>query len=230
MQSSLKRNLVIMFVLIAASVAAIALRPTKLMSDTHAAIVLDDLVPKEFGDWKEIEGGGTQVVNPQVEAQLNEIYSQTLSRTYINNHNEIIMLSIAYGGNQSRNLQVHRPEVCYVAQGFQITSLHKNDIALSSSKVPVMQLTARHGKRVEPITYWVRMGDEIVRGNLEQGRARLKYGLSGFIPDGLLFRVSNISDTDEFESYQLHQAFIQDLFKSIAQDKRTALLGALDIR
>ena len=219
-----------MFVLIAASVTAIALRPTKLMSETHAAIVLDALIPQEFGDWKEIAGGGTQVVNPQVEAQLSEIYSQTLSRTYINSNNEIIMLSIAYGGNQSRNLQVHRPEVCYVAQGFQITSLHKNDIALSSSKVPVMQLTARHGKRVEPITYWVRMGDEIVRGNLEQGRARLKYGLSGYIPDGLLFRVSNISDTDELESYQLHQAFIQDLFKSIAQDKRTALLGTLDIR
>lgn len=219
-----------MFVLIAASVAAIALRPTKLMSEIHDAIVLDELVPHEFGDWKEIAGGSTQVVNPQVEAQLNEIYSQTLSRTYVNKSNEVIMLSIAYGGNQSRHLQVHRPEVCYVAQGFQITSLHKNDIELSSSKVPVMQLTARHGKRAEPITYWVRMGDEIVRGNLEQGRARLKYGLSGYIPDGLLFRVSNISDADEFASYQLHQAFIQDLFKSIAQDKRTALLGALDIR
>lgn len=59
-------------------------------------------------------------ITPELANNLDKLYSQTLTRTYINNDGYRIMLSVAYGENQlsSDVTQVHRPEFCYVAQGF----------------------------------------------------------------------------------------------------------------
>jgi hypothetical protein len=76
-------------------------------------IVLESAVPKSFGEWKELPDQGTQVVNPQTKALLDKLYSQTLSRTYVNKDGYRIMLSLAYGDDQRGGLQAHRPEVCY---------------------------------------------------------------------------------------------------------------------
>ena len=117
------------------------------------------------------------------------------------------MLSIAYGGEQSRTLQVHRPEVCYVAQGFRVSDMRKDDLQLGGARhVPVMRLVGQLGQRREPITYWVRFGHDVVRGNLEQGVSRLRHGLKGEIPDGLLFRVSTLSDNYE-SAYRAQDRF-----------------------
>ena len=134
------------------------------------------------------------------------------------------MLSIAYGGDQSRAMQVHRPEVCYVSQGFQVGSLSKDFIDTSGAKVPVMKLIAKQGSRIEPITYWVMIGDSAVRGNLEQGFARLKYGLTGKIPDGLLFRVSSIQ-ADEAKAYQAQDTFTRDLLRAMSPSGRQRIIG-----
>jgi len=48
------------------------------------------------------------IANPEQEAQINKIYNQTLTRTYVNPTGERIMLSIAYGGDQTDNMAVHK--------------------------------------------------------------------------------------------------------------------------
>src|SRR5262249_52965046 len=128
-----------------------------------------------------------------VREALEKIYSQTLTRTYLDSRGRRVMLSVAYGGNQSRATQVHKPEVCYPMQGFTIASMAPAVVDAAALRIPVMRLVAVRGMRVEPITYWIAVGDVVVRGALEQNLARLKYGLTGTVPDGILVRVSTIS-------------------------------------
>jgi EpsI family protein len=165
-------------------------------------------------------------VSPDVAKTLDTIYDKTLSRTYVNDSGQRVMLSLAYGANQSRALQLHKPEVCYVAQGFRVTKLEKAEMQVGQSHLPVMKMVAVQGARNEPIIYWMRVGDDVARGWLEQNKVRLKYGLGGEIPDGLLFRVSNIS-TDVAESYSLQEDFVNALLRAVGERDRGVLIGAL---
>lgn len=210
----------------AAAGLALALKPSVMMADAGPQLDLEVLIPKTFGDWKIDDTIVPLVANPEQEALLDEIYSQTLSRTYINSKGERMMLSIAYGGNQSRSMQVHRPEVCYTAQGFQVGQMQKSSINLNGAPLPVMKLVATQGPRTEPIIYWVNIGGDAVRGNLEQGLARLRYGLTGKVPDGLLFRVSAISDNLQ-QSYATQEVFVRDLLASLTPAQRLRLTGAI---
>lgn len=100
---------------------AVVMRPTNRISDQgpdrpgHNG-------SKHLGSWREINNFSTQVVNPQQKEMLDRFYSQTLSRIYENESGYRIMLSIAYGGDQTDMMQVHYPESCYPAQGFRLLS------------------------------------------------------------------------------------------------------------
>jgi EpsI family protein len=134
------------------------------------------------------------------------------------------MLSIAYGRDQGRAMQVHKPEVCYPAQGFQIVGIFKSVMATLAGEIPIMRLVAVQGPRVEPITYWIAVGDTVVRGALEQNIARIKYGLTGTVPDGILVRVSTIS-RDEDAAYRVHDQFVSDMLRALRTQDAARLLG-----
>ena len=206
---------------------SIAMTPTERLADNGPAIDLETMIPKEFGGWKLDPTVMPLLVSPDAEAMLNKIYNQTLSRTYIDSGGKRIMLSIAYGGDQTRDLQVHKPEVCYVSQGFQIGEMTKAVVDTAIGQIPVMRLMAKQGARNEPITYWIRMGDSVTRGWWEQNMARLSYGLTGIVPDGLLVRVSNIS-SDEQDSYRIQQVFLSAMLQGVRKEDRAWLVGKLE--
>jgi EpsI family protein len=135
------------------------------------------------------------------------------------------MLSIAYGGDQSKQLQLHLPEVCYVAQGFDMVKDRRDELATGFGKVPVKRLVARLNSRNEPITYWITIGDKAVRSGLDQKMQRFVYGLSGRIPDGMLVRVSTI-DTDEAGAYKVQDHFVEQMLVALDPHARTRLMGA----
>ena len=226
MKTQTVKNLIIGLAMLLAAGLAIALTPRPVDSAGKPKFDLEKLVPKQFAGWRLDESITPLQINPNLKAELAEIYSQTLSRTYVNEKNERVMLSIAYGGTQSRSLQVHRPEVCYSAQGFQILEQFKDELRAGGRSIPVMRLLAIQGQRSEPITYWVKIGDTAVRGNLEQGLARLKYGLTGKVPDGMLVRVSSISPQSG-AAYRLQGAFVSDLLGAMAEGDRRTLTGGL---
>jgi len=211
--------------MLAAAGLALALTPRQKVADQGLKINLEAMIPKQFGEWKLDETVAPIMFSPDVQAGLDKIYNQMLNRTYINTQGEQIMLSIAYGGNQSYSMQVHRPEMCYPAQGFQVGAMSKGFIDVSGVKLPVMKLVATQGPRIEPITYWVMMGDSAVRGNMEQHLARLKYGLTGKIPFGILIRVSTISG-DELQSYRTEEQFVRDMLGAMPKKYRAVLTGA----
>lgn len=219
------KHLIIGLCMFAAAGMAMALKPTEKVADAGPKIDLETLIPKTFGDWKIDETIEPLIANPEQEALLNKIYNQTLSRTYVNAKDERIMLSIAYGGDQSDNMAVHKPEVCYPAQGFQILkSPTVSSFATDAGAIPVKRLVAGQGQRVEPITYWTTVGDAVQVSGLKWKMQQLKYGLTGRIPDGLLYRVSSIQ-TDESRAFQIQDDFTRAMLKAMKPDERERIVG-----
>lgn len=218
------RHLAVAAAMVVTAGLALAMKPTDRMSEQRPPLELETSIPKAFGDWRLDPRMAPVTVSPDVQAALDKIYSQTLSRTYINSSGERIMLVIAYGGDQSRATQVHKPEVCYPMQGFQISSMVSGVMEAARTNIPIMRLVAVQGPRVEPITYWIAVGDTVVRGALEQNLARLKYGLTGTVPDGILVRVSNIS-RDADKAYELQHRFVDDMLQAMPPQTAARLLG-----
>ena len=185
---------------------------------------LEQMVPKHFGSWTIDSSVMPVLVSPDVQAQLDKIYGQTLARTYKNDVGHRVMLSVAYGGNQSDSMSVHRPEVCYTAQGFQILSQQVQQVVTRMGSIPATRLVALHGPRNEPITYWITVGNRPVLPGVQQKLAQLRYGLTGKVPDGMLIRVSSIG-RDNAAEYALQDAFLSDLIQSVDASSRLRLAG-----
>jgi EpsI family protein len=199
-------------------------RPTQRLADTLPKFNLETAFPKTFDGWVVDDRMPVQLVSPDQKAVLDQIYSQTLSRTYVSREGERIMLSVAYGGDQSDATRAHRPEVCYPAQGFQIQGDHNGSIQLSDRRLHARQLVAVQGGRVEPITYWVMVGNRVASSGTEQKLQQLAYSTKGLIPDGMLVRISNISPDTEL-SYMLHQRFAQQLARSLRAPELDRIFG-----
>jgi EpsI family protein len=211
-----------------ASTAALtqAVAPTKKMADSRGNFDLATRVPSTFGDWKVDPNVVPLQVDPDTQARLDKIYNQTLSRTYINQQGERIMLSIAYGGDQSDNMGVHRPEVCYVAQGFNVDGAHMAELGTTFGAVPVKRLVATTGARTEPITYWITIGNTVRSPGFQQRLEEIKIGLTGTVPDGMLVRVSSI-DSDASHAYRLQESFVRDLVAAMPPKDRVRLIGSI---
>ena len=218
------RSWVVGAAMAAVAIFAVVLQPKAISKENFEPPNLEKMIPSNFGDWKVDLSIVPLTVSPDVAKTISTIYDETLSRTYVNSKGERIMLSLAYGANQSRALQLHKPEVCYSAQGFAVSGVVKAGLVIDGRNVPVMQLVGKQGGRVEPITYWMRIGDDLARGWYEQNKVRLLYGLEGKIPDGILVRVSNIS-RDMPDSYRLHAKFVEELYASMPAQARTMLVG-----
>jgi EpsI family protein len=211
--------------MVVAYAGAHAWRPTARLAETRARVDLESMFPKAFGGWAVDERVPVQLVSPDTAAMLSKIYNQTLSRTYVNAAGDRVMLSVAYGGDQSDATRAHRPEVCYPAQGFQIQSSSDGIVQTGIHPLRVRQLVARQGGRSEPITYWITVGDRITLSGTEQKLAQLGYSVRGVIPDGMLVRVSSI-DPVPAKAYKVHQAFIADLAGGIPGTLRAQVIGA----
>jgi EpsI family protein len=208
----------------AASLAGWAMRPGATAANRGNAIKLETAVPKQFGDWNELPDQNSQVVNPETKELLDKIYSQILTRTYVNSQGYRIMLSMAYGDDQRGGLQAHRPEVCYPAQGFQLSKVEDGPLQTSFGNIEARRLTTRLGNRNEPVTYWLTVGDQVIRNGFEKRLAEIRLGLTGQIPDGLLFRVSSI-DGDARRAFVMQQKFAADMLTAVPPETRRQLSG-----
>lgn len=206
------------------AVAAKVMTPTIYLSNSLPAFNLDKSIPSRFDDWQEEKNFGPEIVNPQSLQLVNKIYTQTLSRTYVNNKGERIMLSVAYGADQRDGFQLHHPEVCYPAQGFQVQLNETHILKTGFSSIPVKRLMTKLGSRSEPVTYWTTVGTKVVQGGKDTKIAQIGYGIKGHIPDGLLFRISSIT-SDATSGYASHEAFARQLIAVLPAESRTRLIG-----
>jgi EpsI family protein len=224
-RAQVRAALVLALMVLSAAVAH-WMTPSIHMSDKLGKPNLETLFPEEFGDWRVDARAAMVLPSPQTQALLDSIYNQTLTRTYINPLGYRIMLSVAYGGDQSDATRAHLPEVCYPAQGFQITANESGQINLLNRPVAVRYLMSKYGNRHEPITYWLVVGDQVTVSRTDQKLAQFRLGLKGYIPDGMLVRVSSI-DTNPAHGYQEQEAFLRDLAQAVPAAGRDRVFGAL---
>lgn len=206
------------------ALAAHALAPATRLADTRERFDLAAAIPTQFAGWSIDRAMAPIAPNPESAAALARIYDQTLARTYVDANGQHVMLSMAYGGDQSKALQLHLPEICYAAQGFQIIEKNEDTLATRFGRLPVRRLVARADTRNEPITYWITVGDQATRAGLAQKLQMLAYGLSGKVPDGMLVRISTI-ERDAPAAYRVHDGFASAMLAALTPQARSRLLG-----
>lgn len=218
-------SLLLGLLMLGSAAATRMLTPSVRMADTRQRFSLERMIPASFGDWRIDTTLAPLRVDPATQARLDRIYNQTLARTYVNRAGQRVMLSLAYGGDQDDNTGLHRPELCYAAQGFELRRDRAGRLATRHGTLPVRRLLAVNGARSEPITYWITVGDEAIRPGIEQKLRQLRFGLGGTVPDGMLVRVSSL-DADADAAYLVQARFVDDLLDALNPAARKRLAGA----
>jgi EpsI family protein len=219
------RALFAALLLVSASGLAHVAKPTVHLADQHAKVDLETVFPKAFGAWRLDTNLPVGIVSPDVEALLKTLYAQTVSRTYVGPSGERIMLSVAYGGDQSDATRAHRPDVCYPSQGFDIVANQNTSIDIGGAQLPVRHMYAKMAQRHEPVTFWFVVGEHIAVTGQQQKLAQLRYGMRGIIPDGMLVRVSSINPDTE-AAYRQQARFIADMRAAMPQSARLRVFGS----
>lgn len=220
----------VLFAVVAIMLGSVALaetlRPSKFWADYTGQPVYEDIVPHQFADWVELPNGNQIVVDPVQEENLKRIYSQTFARSFVHKPTgRVIMLSIAYGRDQSNDTQLHTPDQCYPSQGFKVDENRPDDIPTPFGVIKAVRLSTTLGTiRKEPLTFFIRVGDGIARGSKERNLERIKLALRGYRVDGLLFRVSEV--TREEAPFPLQDQFIRDLLTAMPAKQRSYIIGS----
>lgn len=190
-----------------------------------AGMDMDRDIPQRFGSW---------FIDPHIMpimpdaatlAAVNQIYSATLARTYLDGHGHSVMLSLAYGRRQDDNMRLHRPEGCYQGQGFAVKPLPPQDVVWRGNNYPCVRMFAAMPGRPEYVTYWMVVAGRRVLNATEAKLAQLSQTLRGKMPDGLLFRMSSIG-ADEWKEFSIHQKFLSNLLESVPKEFAHQLLGS----
>jgi EpsI family protein len=219
-----RRDLLLGAPLVAAAAGAFALTPRNrlnLLGDKK----LEKAVPLTIGSWT-VTPSNAVVLPKAAEGSLSaQLYEQTVSRLYTSDSEIPVMMVIAYGSTQSDQLQLHRPEVCYAAVGFQIDSARKVAVPLSpTASLPARELVARSNDRVEPILYWTRVGDFLPTNSNERRIMKLRSEMRGYVADGVLVRLSTIGEPSP-EIFGALQRFAREMLAATYPAALPALVG-----
>jgi EpsI family protein len=215
-----RRSVVIGAAFAATAAIAEARQPRKNI-DYLGKSKLEDVIPTTVGRWKFVSKSG--LVVPPEDQMSRELYAQLITRVYTDGSGPPVMLLIAQSAGQTGVLQVHRPEVCYAAGGYQLSPLSKRDIPLLGKNVTVNQLTATTDGMSEQILYWTRIGDRLPHSWSQQRMAVAIDNLKGYIPDALLARASIVSNDKEVALATL-STFVSSLIDAMAPNRRNVLV------
>ena len=219
-----RKALVLLAAMGGAGVLAAVAKPTRRLADERPPIKLEAVFPDHFGAWQVAPVAGA-LVRPSDEAgRFYCIYDELLERIYLNSTGERVMLSVAYGTDQSVGLQVHRPEVCYPGNGFSVTRLERLDLPLAGRALRGTRMLAARPGRSEPITYWTVLGDVVENDNRAFRWRQIKSGLQGQILDGMLVRISSF-DANPERGWAQQLAFAGELVAAVPDALRVRVIG-----
>jgi len=182
---------------------------------------LDVLVPNTIGPWTFVAASG--LVVPPEDQLLNALYSQLLTRVYWDGRNPPVMLLVAQSGSQTGFLQIHRPETCYTASGYQISAVVPHAIQLGSRVLLANHMDASAGGPTEHVVYWTRVGNKVPTSWKEQKLAVAEQNLEGIIPDAILVRVSTVTDDAEAGRAAIDN-FVRALLGAIPPNRRSVFI------
>jgi EpsI family protein len=211
---------------LAALGTAEALRPRRKLKLLTSGTIAE-AIPERFGSWGAY---AAELVGPEQAGRLAKtLYSEIVQRTYVDDETgAAVMLLVAYGDTQSDLLQLHRPESCYPAVGFNVTMSQPADVPIGNgATLPARHVVAMMDERTENIVYWTRMGEALPRSGGEQRDARLVNAMKGFVADGVLVRCSSVGDSAE--QFRLLDAFVPKMLAASRKQSLPALVLAASI-
>jgi len=206
-----------------ASVAGVAAarQPSKSV-DYLGKEKLEDVLPKTVGRWTFVSTSG--LVVPPEDQLARALYSQLLTRPYMDQDGNGIMLLVAQSASQSGILQIHRPEFCYTAGGYSLTPSIPHDVALPGRELPALSISATRDAKTEQIVYWTRIGSHLPTSWKQQRLAVAMDNLRGYIPDAVMVRVSTYGNDKSVALTDVDE-FIRDLLATVSPQIRRVLIG-----
>lgn len=227
---SWSRSVVVSVLLVAIAAAGVLLRPAinAVVPDPN----LEQVLPGQFGEWRMLPNALVQAsVVTKGATSTDQPYDEIVSRTYVNARGEMVMLALAYGKNQRQEVKVHRPELCYPAQGFKVLSLRPHEFAGVRSEVAGrdvmgqrMVVDGRGNKEV--VSYWIRIGDTYSSNPWRIRWQIIQEGLQGRMTDGILVRVSQrvSSDADPAATHLMLEGFAREMVQALPAQTRGYLV------
>ena len=85
-------------------------------------------------------------------------------------------------------------------------------------------MVATQGRRIEPVSYWITIGNSTVSSTIQRKLLKIKRMLSGQQDSGMLVRISSI-DSDKVSAYDKQAIFINELVKNIEISNRKLLIN-----
>lgn len=185
---------------------------------------LESWMPDQIGSWNYAASSG--IVLPPQDTLSDRLYDNLVTRVYTAPDGSQVMLLIAYSNVQDGLLQIHRPEFCYSAGGFALTPtrpvtlIDGHGISRGANT-----FVASGPQRIEPVLYWTRIGKAFPQSWVQQRMAVVDANLQQKIPDGLLARISMVSQASQTTIAPLEK-FAAALDRAAPPPLRNILFGA----
>lgn len=208
--------------LLALTAAAVVLKPRRSF-DPPPEKFLDGAVPQVIGGWRYVTASGL-IVPPEDELS-SRLYDQVLTRVYENADGLQLGLLIAYGSAQNASLQLHRPENCYPPQGFTLGPRRAVPLPLGRTAGTASYLEAQRDGTTEQVLYWTRIDQTFTTDNAGDRGALVAANLRGYLPDGVLVRLSTRT-ADAGAALERLRDFNERMLAGVSGAGRRLLLGA----
>ncbi len=223
--SRIVKNLFLLLLMVVASVCAYVAKPPTYMATVSPRASLTSELPAVIQNWKKLPMDIATVVDPTRQAVLSYLYTETLAENFANDSNQRIMLSIAYGKDQSDGHDVHKPDLCYPAQGFTILEQRGMTLELDTNhRINVQYLKTQNGERIEPLIYWTTAGDFVYQSRWQKKLIAFDYAKYKLIPDGMIVRVSTIEADDAVAMKEISE-FVRDWYAAMPAAQRKRYFG-----
>jgi len=196
-----------MMIIISLSAARIGQAPSAQIT----APDIEAMLPDAFGDWRQVMLG-VAILPAEAELGPGEAVAY---RAYRDDAGRTITLVAAYGPPLGDSVRLHRPESCYVAQGFAIRDRSVASIEIAGRKTPIVRLRTEDSLRKEAVSYWLRDGAAYVSSAPGRALLDLKRGKGA---DGALIRVS--SHGDGAAAFVLQSEFLKDFANALTPAAR----------
>ena len=220
-QPQADRRKLLLGLLFGSAAALAAWRAPRSNLDRLGSQTLESLVPKKIGDWDFVANSG--VVVPPNDPVLNALYRQQLTRVYSDGKNPPVMLLMAQNGTQTGFLQVHRPDFCYRASGYQISPVTPHPIDVGSEVIPASMMDASAGGPTEHVVFWTRVGNRIPTSWTQQKLVVAEQNLRGIIPDAILVRLSIVSEDGDAARAAI-DSFVRAMLEAIPATRRSVFI------
>lgn len=224
MKLNLAKALVIALLMVGSSGAALYMTPPDRSSEP-LKVSLDAMIPESFGDWRIDRSQIPIPMSADVESALYAVYDAVLGRTYVDSQGSRMMLSVGYSRQQGGVQKPHWQEICYRAQGFNVDDIAKGRAVVGGRDIPVTRMVATMRSRVEPVTYWLTLGDHVVSGRWDRLKHLLQMGLERESAEGYLFRVSSLS-ADSENAFTKQIEFSDALVNAMPPEQARKVVGA----